>query len=290
MPDKSQIHLRRLCFTAVLVAIAVTMRVFFTISIPLQGEDGMRIGFAGVFSSLPAFLFGPLWGAISSGATDVLGHFLRPQGAYLPHITAVAVAAGFLRGGGWLLLKKRGNGLARVVLIGSALVLLFGAVNWIIFRVDGVTADIYMGTDTSDMFFISRWAINRSAVAQNPMSVLQGAITAVTLTPFVAGILGLVLYVVSRVMNHFLHKENNEIPTIMPLLIAMLVAAWFQSTMNTIILRQYVFSSWQLLPFWMVWFPRIFQTTITTVVHVYFVALLMNVCKRQKHVLPYLRS
>ena len=289
MPTKSQIHLRRLCFTAMLVAIALVMRLFFSLTIPLMGENGMRIGFAGIFSTLPAFLFGPVWGGISSGATDVLGHFLRPQGAYLPHITVVAVSAGFIRGFAWLLLRNRGKGLQLTVLLGSILVLLFGAINWLIFRIDNITRYTCMYGDTSDMFFISRWAVTRSAVAANPSNTLQSMITSVTVTPMVAGILGLVLYVICRIMTHSM-KKDGKISPLMPLLISMLIAAWFQSTLNTVILRQMVFTSWQLVPFWMAWFPRIFQTTITTVVHVYFVAMLMDVCRRQRTIVPYLRS
>jgi len=277
-----------------LVAIAVVMRIF-SLSIPLMGENGMRIGFAGIFSSLPAILFGPVWGGLASGVTDILGHLVRPEGAYLPQITLVAISAGFLRGIMWLLLRNRNpNKLRLLVLIGSIIVLLFGAANWIIFRIDNIAPDFFeylygQEADTSNMFFISRWAIARSEVVSNPTNTLTTMITSVTITPFIAGILGLVLFGVDKVMSFSLKKSYKEHASIMPLLISLLVAAWWQSTLNTIILRQYVFASWQLLPFWMVWFPRIIQSTITVIVHSYFVALLMGVCKKQKHLKPYLR-
>ena len=294
MQTKSNIHLRYLCFTAMLVAIALVMRVF-SLTIPLMGENGMRIGFAGIFSSLPAILFGPMWGGLASGVTDILGHIMRPEGAYLPQITLVAISAGFLRGIMWLLLRKRNpNRLQLVVLIGSTIILLFGIANWVIFRIDNITPNFFeylynQDADTSNMFFISRWAVARSEVVSNPTNTLTTMITSVTITPFVAGILGLVLFSVDKIMSFSLKKEYKEYVSIMPLLISLLVAAWWQSTLNTIILRQYVFASWQLLPFWMVWFPRIIQSTISVVVHSYFVALLMGVCKKQKYLKPYLR-
>ena len=295
MQDKYGTYLRRLCFTAVLVAMAVTMRVFFSISIPLVGENGMRVGFAGVFFSLPAILFGPVWGGIAGGLTDVLGHFMRPEGPYLPQITAAAVIGGLVRGFLWLLLRKhRPDRVRLAVLIFAIFMTVFGIANWVNFRLDGITTEFFVNlagaeADTSGMSFISRWIIARSVVVANPTNTLTTMIQSVTVTPIAAGILGFILYCIERFMSARLKEDYEEYVSIMPLLIAMLLAAWIQNTLNTITLRNHVFSSWQLLPFWMVWFPRMLQATISAVVHAYFVVLLVAVCKRQKYFRKYLR-
>ena len=295
MNQKFAVHLRLLCFTAVLVAMAITMRVYFSISIPLMGENGMRVGFAGVFSGLPAILFGPTWGGIASGLTDVVGHLLRPEGAYLPQITAAAIIAGVVRGFGWLILRKRRPDRVRLaVLIVAIIMMVFGITAWVSFRADGITTEFFVNLageepDTSGMFFLSRWIIARSEVVTNQTGTLTTMIQSVTVTPIAAGILGFILYCIDLLMSARLKKDYKEYVSIMPLLLSLLVAAWLQSTLNTITLRNHVFSSWQLLPFWMVWFPRILQTTISVVIHSYFIALLVGVCKRQKYLSRYIK-
>jgi len=297
VPSKSNINLRRLCFTAMLVAMALVMRLFFSVTIPLMGEAGMRISVHGIFSSLPAILFGAMWGAISSGANDILGYILRPEGAYLPQITLVAASGGFLRGVLWLLLRKRNPNKIRIaILIFGIAVLGFGVANYIVFAIDGVTRDFFLAyelPDTSNMFFISRAVIARADAAANSTRIITETITHLTFAPVGAGIFALLLFGIDLLMSRGLRKDfengNKEYVSIMPLLLTMLAAAWWQSTLNTMVLRTWAVPAWQELPFWMLWLPRILQSTITTTVNTYFVALLLGVFKKQKYLLPYLR-
>jgi hypothetical protein len=52
---------------------------------------------AGIFSSLPAIFFGPVFGGASSGIIDILGFLLKPTGPYMPEMTAAAIAGGVLK-------------------------------------------------------------------------------------------------------------------------------------------------------------------------------------------------
>ena len=82
--NREAIKLRRMLVSALLLAIALVLKTFFSIDIPLLGENGMSVGIAGVFSMLPSILFGPFYGAAVSGLSDLLGYIIKPGGAYMP--------------------------------------------------------------------------------------------------------------------------------------------------------------------------------------------------------------
>jgi len=292
MSDKFSIHLRRLTITAVFLSVALTLHLMFSFYIPLFGEQGMRVGISGIFSTMPSILFGPLWGALATGVNDILRFIMRPSGAaYLPQMTIALAAGAFLRGAVWLLLRKRNPQKIRICVIAlSAVALIFGLVNLIFFRIDGINVAIFDGdTSTNGMFVMSRFILTRALGVSDHVGTLGTMVTTFTLAPIAVSVLGFTLCIVDFFLSKTLKKDDKNFVSIMPLLIAMLVGAWFQSTMNTIILRELVWQSWQHMPFVVVWLPRILQTTITTAVYSYFVALLYGMCKRQKFMQPYLR-
>jgi len=293
--SKSGLHLRRLIITAVFLAIYLIIRQFFSFYIPLFGETGMRVGVARIFSLLPTFLFGPIWGAVATGTADVLGHFLRPMGAYLPFMTITAAGRGFFCGMLWLLLRNRDAGKIRIVVLGLAFILAaFGVANGLMLRADGVTPNFYsdmagVEIDTSGMFFISEWVVIRSQGVSNPAAMLSETITTVTWGLVGVGGFGLVLLAIDSFLSAKLKVDYKEYASIMPLLIAMLVSAWLENSLNTIILRETIVPSWKLLPFVVVWLPRIIVATISAMLHSYFIAFLLGVIKKQKSLAMYLK-
>jgi len=297
MQDKFSINLRRLSLTAVFLSVALTLRLLFSFYIPLFGENGMRVGISGIFSTMPSILFGPVWGAIATGLNDILGFIMRPTGTYLPQMTLILASGAFLRGLAWLLLRNRDAvKIRRIVLVFSVAVLLFGLVNLIFFHIEGVNRSFFDGfvrgediLDTSGMFFMSRFILTRALGVTDHVGTLNTMVTTFTLAPIGVSVLGFTLCIVDFLMSKSLKKDYKEYTSVMPLLIAMLIGAWWQSTFNSIVLRQHVFTSWQHMPFIVVWLPRILQTTITTTVYSYFVALLYQICKRQNFLKPYLR-
>ena len=299
---KFSTHLRRLIITAIFLALALTVRQFARMYIPLFGVDAMRIGFAGIFTRMPAILFGPLWGGLISGLNDVLGFLLVPSpsgGAYLPHLTVTAASGGFICGGIWLLLRNRNPGNIRwVMLIVSICAILFGAINFAVFRFDGVQqgffADAYNAgnydIDTSSMWVTTRLIVERAQVSINPDNMLSTMLVSFTTAPFFAGLLGVMLWGVDLLMSYALKRQYPDYKSVMPLLIAMLVAAWWQSTTNTIVFRHTIWSeALRDLPFVTVWLPRILQSTITTIIYTYAVAVMVEIARRIKWLRPYMR-
>jgi len=288
---RRSLHLRRLVISSMFLAVALAMRQFFSFYIPLFGESGMRIGLSMVFSIPPAILFGPFYGALVSGLNDVLNHFLRPAGAYLPLMTLIHVATGFLRGWLWLVLRgKSTKGLRFAVGLFAALMIVFSVSTIIMLRIDGITPSFFDGmenpaaVDTSDMTIMGRFLITRSQTATNPPNMLASRFIDITAVPLGFGAFALVLLLLDFLLTRYLLKEKDGIKpvSLMPLLMTLLISGVFMTTLNTILLMYTVFPSWQLLPFVVVWLPRVTQVVLTYTVLTYFLAFLLEFCKRQK--------
>ena len=61
---------RRITISAVFLSLSLVLKTTLTFDLPLFGQNGMRIGISGIFSILPALLFGPGYGAAVSGLSD----------------------------------------------------------------------------------------------------------------------------------------------------------------------------------------------------------------------------
>lgn len=85
---------RRITISAVFLSLSLVLKTTLTFDLPLFGQNGMRIGISGIFSILPALLFGPGYGAAVSGLSDFLGFLIKPTGGYLPLLTISAAAGG----------------------------------------------------------------------------------------------------------------------------------------------------------------------------------------------------
>lgn len=115
---------RRITISAVFLSISLVLKTTLTFDLPLFGQNGLRIGISGVFSILPALLFGPVYGAAVSGLSDFLGYLIKPVGAYLPLLTVTAAAGGFLRGLLWRWLQDKDGGRMRLLIAAGSVVLL----------------------------------------------------------------------------------------------------------------------------------------------------------------------
>jgi len=333
--DKFAVNLRRLIVTAVFLSIYLIVRQVSSFYIPLFGETGMRVGVDTIFSLMPAFLFGPVWGAISTGTGDVLGFMMRPMGAYLPLMTVIAISRGFLCGLLWLWLRNINPVKIRnVVLCVAGFLIAFGIVNRLMLSADGITPAFFYNlagreVDTSGMYFISQWLVVRTAGVSDPAGMLSEMITTVTWGLVGAGLFALVLFAIDLLLSTMLKNDDRElsyaqeenapyleaegcseqvpeaegcdeqatlarkklpsrgINSIMPLLIAVLVSAWWQNSLNTILLRETIIPAWQLLPLVVVWLPRIISATVFAIIHSYGIAILLGVFKRLR--LPFVR-
>ena len=91
---------QRLVITAVFTALALIAKLL-QINIFIGGFEGMHISAAGVFSTIPAILFGPIYGAAVGGMVDGIGFLLNPTGAWIPWLTLTAIAGGAMKGILW---------------------------------------------------------------------------------------------------------------------------------------------------------------------------------------------
>jgi len=288
------------------LAIALVIRTFFRMYIPLFGESGMRIGIHGIFSAMPAILFGPVYGAIVSGLTDFIGFHLSPAGgAWLPQLTLTAALGGFVRGGMWMLLKNRQSARIRdAVILVSVILLAVGLFGMASFASDGITQDFYQPyttgynmveeggesrrvwlidreqIDTSAMSAPSRMAVANSINTENPSARIRDFIMLLS-TMIGSGAFGLLLVGINWLVNKFIIKEGAGFSTL-SLLVAMMIPAVLVSTLNTAVLRT-VLPAWQLLPFTVLWLPRVMQTAATTVLVTYIIAMLLIALKKSPY-------
>ena len=299
----ANMHLRRLIVSAVFLAIALVLRASpATGYIPLFGANGIRVGVHGVFTIMPAILFGPWYGAAVAGLGDVLGHIVRPMDTYLPQMTVIAVAGGFLRGWMWWIIRGRSPINTRIAVAFVAMVLLlFGSYSFARLRIDGVDRHFFAEVNveyinTSDMGFISRLLIERSQNAEDPTRMLTSRLIEATFAPVVAGVLGLILLGVDMLLSKRLMKRKafNDMEvksffapwsgSIMPLALTIILISLLINFANTLVLRATLFPGWQLLPFTVIWLPRALSALLVSIVNVYIAAFLLRVCDKQQHI------
>ena len=283
---KGSLNLRRVTVTALCVSIALVLKVLFTVYIPIFGQNGMQVGISGIFSMLPAFLFGPIYGAASSGLVDLLGYLLKPQGAYLPLMTLAMVFGGFCRGAFWLWLrKKKSRSVCIVVILCATLLAVFGIFSMVSLAHDGVDAMYFENTtpdaiSTEGFTPISKMLIERTAGMKDPVSSLKTHILLFTAAPLTAAALCVVMVLTDMWMGRHLFKHKR--PTnLLQLLMAALFSGLILTTFNTVILRETIYESWKLIPFTVTWIPRAIEEVVGNAIKVYFIALLLGVIGRQ---------
>ena len=79
--------------TAMLIALNILID-----SIRIVVSNLLEISFSFLTLAACAMQYGPVLGMIAGAITDILGHFLRPSGAFFPGFTLNAILSGFLYG------------------------------------------------------------------------------------------------------------------------------------------------------------------------------------------------
>ncbi|MCL1936687.1 MAG: folate family ECF transporter S component [Defluviitaleaceae bacterium] len=301
----TSLHIRRIIISSMFLALAIVVRTFFRMYIPIFGESGMRLSMHGIFTAMPAILFGPIYGALVSGLTDFLGFHISPSGAFLPQLTLTATLSGFIRGAIWMFIKNRSEKIIKnVIIIFGVSITALGFFNLHNLNTDGITNNFYQNNtiETSyndagllvrtvdneaireqmeNMSFVSRMAIERTINNRDPVEMLSSeTIPMFTTTIIGIGIFSIFLVILNFFVEKYFLKDRKTVPTI-PLLIAMLVPAILINTINTFIFMNTLFPSWQAIPFIAVWAPRVIQVTATTVLMTYFVAILLGLLQNQ---------
>lgn len=97
---------------AMLVTLNIILTRWLSIRVPMAGVEGIRIGFGELPVYFAGIFLGPMAGAIVGGVGDILGYFINPLGAYMPHFTLAAALRGATPG---LILALLSNGRRRKV-------------------------------------------------------------------------------------------------------------------------------------------------------------------------------
>jgi len=285
--NRESVRLRRMLVSALLLAIALVLKTFFSINIPLLGENGMSVGVAGVFSMLPSILFGPFYGAAVSGLSDLMGYLIKPDGAYMPLLTLTAALGGFLRGGIFVWLKNRSEEKLRLaVVILTTLMLMIGLGSMICLKSDGMDYDFYVrvapeqAIEMTELSPVGRMLVMRTANTKNPTRNLATYIVCLTGAPLAfAGFCAFMLladwFAAKRIQIEGKTKVN-----VLAMLLAVLVSGMIVTTLNTVVMRETLYESWKVLPFAVIWIPRAIEELLAGVVKVCCMAMLMGACSK----------
>lgn len=282
--SKVSVSIRRLAASALFLSIALVLKTFFSIHIPLFGQGGMSVGVSGIFSMMPSLLFGPWYGAAVSALSDLLGYLLKPTGAYMPLLTLSAALGGFLRGAAFMALRRRSDRTLRIVVTMVTVVLLLtGSANILALNHDGVDNTYYervspeeAPADVEDMQIISRLVVTRTMNTKNPSGNLEGYITTVTNGPLGCGALGLIFLLVDLLASRKFVPGKTRVG-VLAMMLAVMGSGLVVTTLNTVILRETVYASWKVLPFFVLWVPRVVEEILMGSAKVCFTAMLMGV-------------
>ena len=72
----------------------------------MGGVEGIRIGLGRLPIILGGIIFGPLAGGLIGAFSDLLGYFINPIGAYMPHFTLTSALTGIIPAIILILMKK----------------------------------------------------------------------------------------------------------------------------------------------------------------------------------------
>ncbi|WZL77426.1 ECF transporter S component [Eubacteriales bacterium mix99] len=285
--DKSSIRLRRIVISAVFLSISLVLKTAFSFQIPLFGQNGMSIGISGIFSILPSILFGPVYGAVTSGLSDLLGHFLKPMGPFIPLMTLIAAAGGWIRGCLWKILRNRDVRRMRIaVAVLSVLLLLFGICNMAFLSADGIDKSFYDRVRMDDihterMHLVSRLLVARTMNMKDPSGNLATYLFFTTSGLIGSAAFGILLLLLDLLISRKVRSNQGGGQT-MPLLLAMIGSGLIVTTLNTMVMREMVYTSWKMLPFVVLWIPRVIEEILANIIKTYFVAVLLSALNRQR--------
>lgn len=253
--------LKKLIISSLMLAIGLIIRQM-SVMVPLMGVPGLRIGFSGVFTSIPAIIFGPVYGALTSSMADIVGHFLNPQGPFFPHFTIMAAIGGFLRGFLWMKLRRVSLHKLKVSLSTFLIILIsLGIISSIM---------VYGFSESSFSSFLTGLKIKSGS-----------QIACITYIPIIIGALGfLILYI-----NKFITSKNDNSlmnQKYLPLAITMLISGLIVTTINTeIIMSLYGIKK----AFLLFYIPRFIEEVVTNLVSAYLISWILIRTKMEKFLL-----
>ncbi|MCR3761238.1 folate family ECF transporter S component [Clostridium felsineum] len=233
--------------TALFIAISIIIKTF-GISITGGGIVIMKINFSAVFYILPGILFGPLYGAIAGGSCDLLGFLINPTGSYIPIFTLTNILAGFLPAVLWKKVKLTSTSKLKKLYISFFVSLL---ILGIIFN-----------------FILKINILNSLFKPSNTFSNTNVNI-------IYASLIGILVFIINSIIEKTLKKTYGYLlKDFFKIFISVGFSGIIVSTLNTIFML--IFTPALLKNgFAILWFPRIVQTIIMTMINSYILSFLI---------------
>jgi len=79
-----------------LIALSIILTRVASLRLAIGGVEGIRIGLGRLPIILGGIIFGPLAGGLIGAFSDLLGYFINPIGAYMPHFTLTSALTGII--------------------------------------------------------------------------------------------------------------------------------------------------------------------------------------------------
>ena len=251
MPKNSKTKITVQC--ALLLAIAIVLGYFSPI-IPIGGVGSLRIGLAGFFYKLPAFIFGPAYGGIVCGLKDFLSYLIRPEGAYIFPMTLTAIIGGIISGNIFRFIRSRkSENLRTMYILIVAITGMVGVFNHLslLFHPNGMWGKFLLSLEEKNVFL--------------------------TYGFYITFIIGTVFYAI----NMFLMKNNNRhfCNNHLKIFISLFVSDIIVTTLNTFVLRAY-YQGLAKLPFMVVYAPRLAEELILILISSYVITYLYGLYRK----------
>ncbi len=251
----SKTRLKSITHTALLIAVTLVLR-NFSFLIPFGGAGGMRIGIAGFFSKLPGFIFGPAYGGIADGLVDIIAYIIKPEGGYIPLLTATAVLGGIMAGFFWKWIKTIYVSLFRKIFaLIFAIIGIIGAVNTIfVYFVPGSGYAMFLESFGKRTVYFTLWCT-------------------------IAGFAALIIFAI----DYLLRKSFKEVyaAEFIKMLTVLLIANITVTTLNTVILMSFT-PALAKLGFAVFYIPRLIEEIIMTVIQSWGASFLLQLYSRYK--------
>lgn len=285
MKNFTKEHVRMITVTALFIACAAVTKAFFSLNIVIFGASGMRIGIAGVFSTIPAMLFGPVWGGVAGGLTDLLGFFLHPDGPFIPWITVTATLGGVIKGLLWMLLVRIDPKKFKIVVVGFFILIgILGAFNHISSNVNNLsngfianTSNVASLEDVNKKFEANELNLSSKAMAslakyakpEKFKTQLAGFVNFMTIGLEAASILGLSFVGIDSLIKR---KAKNTHMKFLEILTMVTISGLIVTTINTYILKIFL-PAYNGRMFAILWTPRLIEEILISLVQAYIISI-----------------
>jgi len=103
---KMKISSHKITTMGLLITLSIILTRVASLRIAIGGVEGIRIGLGRLPIILGGIIFGPLAGGLIGAFSDLLGYFINPIGAYMPHFTLTSALTGIIPAALLILMKK----------------------------------------------------------------------------------------------------------------------------------------------------------------------------------------